>query len=383
MASRDLANKRIGVIGTGATGIQTITEVANEPSVESITVFQRTANWAAPLRNTEITTGQMSDIKVNYDAVFQRCASTTTGFLHQPDPRKTVEVSDKERKALLEKIYAQPGFAKWLASFSDTYTDREANRLYSEFMADKIRQRVHDPVVAESLIPKDHGFGTRRVPLESGYFEKYNQSNVHLVDLKKTPIETITAKGIRTADGTDHELDVLIYATGFDAITGAFNGVDFHGKDNRPLIACRDDSDRDAYQRAVWPDHRPYTYLGLMAPGMPNMFMVLGPHQPFGNIPRSIEFSALMVTELLGYVKENDFTLVEVTEEAADKWTEHVVESNKGLLLNEVDSWMTGVNTNVKGKTVRSVARYAGGSIEYRRRCRECQEKGWTGFAFA
>ncbi|KAE8155024.1 hypothetical protein BDV25DRAFT_170340 [Aspergillus avenaceus] len=377
---RDFANKRIGVIGTGATGIQTITETSKEPSIQSLTVFQRTPNWSAPLRNTKITPGQMEKIKMEYDAIFRRCASTPTGFLHQPDPRKTHEVPPEERVELWEKCYAEPGFAKWLGVFSDTYTDREANKLYSDFMADKIRQRVHDPAVADSLIPKNHGFGTRRVPLESGYFEAFNQSNVHLVDLQKTPVETVTPKGILTSDGKEHELDILVYATGFDAITGAFNPIEWHGKDDRPLIGS---SDTELGKRAVWLDHRPYTYLGLMIPSFPNMFTVLGPHQPFGNIPRSIENAVQVVTQLLEFCKQENYTFVEATAEAADKWTEHVVECSKGALSNEIDSWMTGVNTNVPGKRVRSVARYGGSAVEYRKRCQQCRAAGWEGFHFA
>lgn len=377
---RDFANKRIGVIGTGATGIQMITEISKEPSIRSLTIFQRTPNWSAPLRNTKITPQQMEKFKSEYNTTFHRCASTSTGFLHQPDPRKTSEVSQEERVALWEKIYAEPGFAKWLGTFSDTYTDRGANRLYSEFMANKIRQRVHDPIVAESLIPKNHGFGTRRVPLESGYFEAFNQANVHLVDLQKTPIEKIIPNGIRTSDDKEHELDILVYATGFDAITGAFNAIEWHGKNDRPLI---DSGNSETGKRAVWLDHRPYTYLGLMAPSFPNMFMVLGPHQPFGNIPRSIEHAVQVVTQLLEFCKNENYTFVEATEEAADKWTEHVVECSKGLLSNEIDSWMTGINTNVPGKGVRSVARYSGSAVDYRKRCQQSRAADWEGFKFA
>lgn len=133
--------------------------------------------------------------------------------MHQPDPRKSSEVSDEERLKLWESIYSKPGMAKWLGAFSDTYTDRTANKLYSDFMGNKIRARVNDPETAETLIPQDHGFGLRRLPLESGYFEAYNQRNVHLIDLKKNPVDFVTPKGIRLQDGTDHELDVLIYAT--------------------------------------------------------------------------------------------------------------------------------------------------------------------------
>lgn len=378
--SHDLANKRVGVIGTGATGIQTITAISKEPSIKSLNVFQRTANWSAPLRNELISSGQMEQHRKDYDALFQLCASTPSCFMHQSDPRKSLEVSAEERLALWEDIYAKPGFAKWLGTFSDTYNNREANKLYSDFMASKIRARINDPEVADSLIPKNHGFGTRRVPLESGYFEAFNQPNVHLVDLKKNPIERVTKNGIITSDGKEHKLDVLIYATGFDAITGAFSSIDWTGKDGRPLLGP---SNTKQGEQAIWVDHRPRTYLGMTACSMPNMFMVLGPHQPFGNAPRTIEHAVEVISDLLQHCKDNNYSYVEPTGEAVDAWTEHVVESSKGALSNEIDSWMTGVNTNVKGKTVRSVARYAGSAIEYRRRCAESKAAGWKGLAFA
>ncbi|UJO17265.1 2-oxo-Delta(3)-4,5,5-trimethylcyclopentenylacetyl-CoA monooxygenase [Fulvia fulva] len=175
-----------GVIGTGATGIQTITTVSKEPSIKSLSVFQRTAKWSAPLRNSEITPERMAKHKGSYEELFQQCAESPSGFLHNSDPRKSLEVTDEERQAHWEKLYKEPGFGKWLGVFSDTYTDRRANKLYSDFIANKIRQRVHDPATAESLIPKNHGFGTRRVPLESGYFEAFNKPHVHLIDLQKT-----------------------------------------------------------------------------------------------------------------------------------------------------------------------------------------------------
>ncbi|KAJ5170117.1 uncharacterized protein N7500_002900 [Penicillium coprophilum] len=378
--SRDLANKRVGVIGTGATGIQTVTAVSKEPSIRSLNVFQRTANWSAPLRNDPISPEQMEQHRKDYDTLFQLCAETPSCFMHQADPRKSLEVSAEERLKLWEEIYAKPGFAKWLGTFSDTYNNREANKLYSDFMASKIRARINDPEVADSLIPKNHGFGTRRVPLESGYFEAFNQPNVHLVDLKKTPIERVTEDGIITSDGKEHKLDVLIYATGFDAITGAFSSIDWTGKEGRPLLGS---SNTKQGEQAIWVDHRPRTYLGMTACSMPNMFMVLGPHQPFGNAPRTIEHAVEVISDLLQHCKDNNYSYVEPTGEAVDAWTEHVVESSKGALSNEIDSWMTGVNTNVKGKTVRSVARYAGSAVEYRRRCAESRAAGWKGLAFA
>lgn len=378
--SKDFSNKHIGVIGTGATGIQTITEVAKTPNLKSLTVFQRTANWSAPLRNTPVSPEQMMELKTKYDDVFQRCLETPACFIHEADPRKSLEVSEEERLALWEKIYAEPGMSKWLGAFSDTYINREANQLYSNFIADKIRSRVHDPVVAEKLVPKSHGFGTRRVPLESGYFETYNQPNVHLVDLQETPLERITPKGIVTADGKEHELDVLIFATGFDAITGSFAAIEWNAKEGRPLIG---NSGTEKGERAIWCDSRPRTLLGITVPKVPNMMMVMGPHQPFGNAPRSIEHAVDVVMDLLAFCKDNGYTYVEATEEAADLWTQHVYDCSKGALLNEVDSWMTGVNKNIDGKMVRTVARYAGNAIEFRRRCEECKASGWKGMTFA
>jgi cation diffusion facilitator CzcD-associated flavoprotein CzcO len=252
--------------------------------------------------------------------------------------------------------------------------------LYSDFIADKIRARVNDPKVAESLIPRSHGFGTRRVPLESGYFEVYNQPNVHLVDLQQTPIENITETGIETSDGKMHNLDVLIYATGFDAITGAFSAIEWHAKDGRSLLGSSDSKDGE---KAIWIDHRPETFLGITAHSMPNMFMVLGPHQPFGNAPRTIEHAVQVVSDLLQYCHENNYSYVEPTAEAVEGWTEHVIECSKAHLANEIDSWMTGVNKNIKGKSVRSVARYSGHAVEYRRKCAECKAAGWKGLVFA
>ncbi|KAJ4354470.1 uncharacterized protein N0V89_006207 [Didymosphaeria variabile] len=375
---RDFANKRIGVIGTGATGIQTITALSKVDNIGSLSVFQRTANWSAPLRNTKITPYEMEGYKGKYAELFQKCADTPSGFMHQADPRKSADVTDEERQALWEKLYNEPGFSKWLGVFKDTYTDRQANELYSKFMASKLRARVHDAETADSLIPK-HGYGTRRVPLESGYYEAFNKSHINLVDLQKTPITRVTENGIETGDGKHHVLDILIYATGFDAITGAFNAIEWHAKDDRPLIA----SSSESTKQPIWPDHRPSTFLGIHIPALPNTFMVLGPHQPFGNATRSIEHTVGVVADLLQFCQAKGITRVETTDDAVEKWTEHVVACSQGSMINEVDSWMTGVNKNVKGKTVRSVARYTGSVQEYKRWCRECRDSGYQGLMFA
>ena len=188
----DLAGKRVGIIGTGATGIQVIGEIADK--VGELTVFQRRPNWASPLRNGEIPPEEMADIKSRYDAIFELCARTPQGFIHQGDPRPYFDVPKEERFELFERLYQTPGFAIWLGNFVDIFYNEEANKEFSEFIANKIRSRVNDPVVAEKLIPKDHGFGFQRVPMETRYYEAYNRDNVHLVDLRETPLERVTPR---------------------------------------------------------------------------------------------------------------------------------------------------------------------------------------------
>ena len=242
----ELAGKRVGIIGTGATAVQTIQTIAK--TVGHLTVFQRTPNWCFPLNNSKITPEEMRDIRARYPEILARCRETPSCYVHGPDPRKTLEVTPEDREAFWEKLYRTPGFGQWQANFSDMLTDREANALASEFAARKIRERVNDPVVAEKLIPKNHGFGTRRIPLEAAITRSYNQPNVELVDVNETPIERITPRGIRTSD-REREFDIIIYATGFDAITGAFDRIDISGVDGVRL-------------KEVWKDG-PQTYLGV------------------------------------------------------------------------------------------------------------------------
>ena len=210
-SSASLEGKRVGIIGTGATAIQTIQAIADK--VGSLTVFQRTANWTAPLRNSKITKEEMAEIRKRYPTIFKQCLESYSCFIHVTDPTSVFDMSEEERLNHWEKLYNTPGFAKVLSISSDIYTDKAANDLYSAFYADKIRQRVKDPKVAEKLIPKNHGFGTRRVPLESGYYEVFNQENVKLVDIRENPIEKIVATGVQTRDEL-YEVDILIYATG-------------------------------------------------------------------------------------------------------------------------------------------------------------------------
>ncbi|MDP2374860.1 NAD(P)/FAD-dependent oxidoreductase, partial [Reyranella sp.] len=341
--SVDFAGKRVAVVGTGASGVQTIQEVAK--TAEKLVVFQRTPNWCAPLHNARIPPQEMDEIRARYDEIFRICEETFSCFLHTPDPRNTFDVPAEEREAFLEKLYGERGFGIWVGNFKDLLTNRAANEEVSRFVANKIRQRVKDPKVAEMLIPKNHGFGTRRVPLETRYYECYNQPNVSLVDSKATPIERITLTGIKTSDA-EYEFDIIIYATGFDALRGAFDHIDFRGKDGVTL-------------KEMWKNSAT-SLVGMLQDGFPNMFMLLGPHTALGNIPRSIEFNVEWVTDLLRHAQRTGTTRIEATRAARDKWMEHVMEVARGLLSMEVDSWMTGVNINVAGKQTRIVARYTG-----------------------
>ena len=352
--------KRVAVIGTGATGVQTISEVAK--TAGHLTVFQRTPNWCKPLHNARIDADAQARIKAGYPEMFRRCQETLACFLHTPDPRSALEVTEEEREIFLERQYASMGFGMWQGNFRDMLTDREANRLVSEFVARKIRQRVRDPRVAEKLIPKDHGFGTRRVPMETRYYEVYNQPNVELVDIRETPLRRITATGLETSDRT-FGFDMIIYATGFDAITGAFDRIDIRGTGGQRL--------KDKWKGG------PETWLGLAVEGFPNMLMLVGPHTALGNIPRSIEYAVDWVTGLIGHSEKQGHTRCEATPEGVADWTGFVHEKGKGLLSNEVDSWMTGVNRNLDGRDTRIIARYSGSAPDYRARCDQVARDGY------
>ncbi|MSQ89374.1 MAG: NAD(P)/FAD-dependent oxidoreductase [Betaproteobacteria bacterium] len=358
--------KRVAVIGTGATGVQTIQEVAK--TAAQLTIFQRTPNWCAPLHNGKIDAAEQRQIKANYPEMFARCQETFACFLHTPDPRATFEVTPEEREAFFEKLYAEKGFGIWQGNFRDILVDRQANAAISDFVARKIRQRVKDQAMAEKLIPKNHGFGTRRVPLETKYYEVYNQANVKLVDINETPIERITAAGIKTSDA-EHAFDFIIYATGFDAITGSFDRIDIRGADGLKL--------KDKWLGG------PQTYLGVLVEGFPNMAMLMGPHTALGNIPRSVEYSVDWVTDLICHVRDHKLTRVEATQAGVASWTDHVKALGESLLSFEVNSWMTGINTNVEGKQTRIVARYSGSAPAYRERCDAVASNGYAELALA
>jgi cation diffusion facilitator CzcD-associated flavoprotein CzcO len=354
--------KRVAVIGTGATGVQTIQEVAK--TAGHLTVFQRRPNWCTPLHNRKIDAREMEGIRANYSELFERCRKTSACFVHTIDPRGTFEVSDKERNDFYEKLYATPGFGIWQGNFRDMLTNRDANKLISDFVADKIRGRVKDPETAERLIPKDHGFGTRRVPQETFYYEVFNQPNVELVSMLDTPVERITESGVKTTDA-EYPFDIIIYATGFDAVTGSLDRIDIKGTGGQKL-------------KDKWADG-PTTFVGVLVDEFPNMFMVVGPHTALGNIPRSIEYNVEWIAGLIGHLNSKDLSFADARPEAVAEWTGFVAEKAEGLLSNEIDSWMTGVNLNVAGKQVRRLMRYSGSAPDYRDWCDREAAAGYPG----
>src|SRR5499433_943576 len=354
----DLAGKRVGVIGTGATGVQLITEIAKE--VGHLTVFQRTPNYCVPLRNEPIDPDTQRQIKASYPEIFKRCNETAGSFIHKFDPRSAMAVSPEERLEQYERLWAEPGFKKWLANFHDIMLPGPANEDYAAFVRQKIRERVKDPVVAENLVPTDHPFGSKRLPCESGYYEVFNQDNVLLVDVREAPIERITPTGVKTRDA-EYELDVIIFATGYDAVTGALTRIDIRGTGGQTL--------QEKFAEG------PRTYMGLQSAGFPNLFLM--PGAGAGNFTRGCEPLVEWVGECIGSMREQGLTRMEATPEAEEAWRAHVAEVGATLLRTKANSWFVGAN--IPGK-----ARFLLGSPDsapvMRAKRAEVAAKGYEGF---
>lgn len=364
----DLGGKRVAVIGTGATAIQFIPEIAKVAT--RLTVFQRRPNWAAPLNNGPISNDEMAAIRARYDEIFATCARTPGGFEHEPDRRGFYEVTPEQRRELWDRLYNSSGFAIWLRNFAEIFTDETANAEFSNYVAERIRERVNDPLVAEKLIPKDHGFGIQRVPLETNYFEAYNRDNVELIDASATPIVRVTPTGISTTERT-FEFDVIVYATGYDSFTGAFDRIDIRGLDSRKL-------------QDKWADG-PVTYLGVLVSGIPNLAMLVGPQTASTNFPRGAELAVDWVTALLEHMWAQGYSRFNAIEDAEQGWVEHVKEMYQGLLLRKAKSWITGYNSNIAGheygKTRYNI--YNGGGPKYAKTLRRVAEKNYEGVGFS
>lgn len=367
-APLDFSDKRVAVIGVGSTGVQVIQEMGKV--AKHLTVFVRDPNWCTPLGNGPMTPERMDGIKETYPDLVARCDASIAGYEHEFIPQNLFDVPKEERDAKLEELYKGPGFSLWLGSYQDVLSDPDANQYVSDFVANKIRERVNDPVVAEALIPKDHGFGMKRVPLETKYFEVYNQDNVELVDLHSTSITRITPDGIETPEGL-HEVDVIIYATGFDAIKGSWNHIDIRGTNG---VSLKDDWDQGIR-----------TYMGMQTPGFPNLFMLVGPQSgaTFCNIPRCSAVAVDWLSEMMIHAKAKGVERIEAELEAAESFTTYAGKLQDKLLLGQTNSWFTGVNQNLEGRDKREVLLFVGGNPRFQAYCKDVADNDYKGYVMS
>ena len=367
-AGVDFTAKRVAVIGTGATAVQAIPEIAQQ--AKQLTVFQRTANYCVPARNGKVDPEVARARKADYDNIVTRIRESFFGQEHYFIPKSALEASPEEREREFERMWDAGGFAFWLGNYQDMFFTPEANELCADFIRRKIRKTVKDPAVAEKLIPKGYAYGTKRQPLDSNYYETFNKDNVLLVDAATDgPIEEITAKGIRAA-GKEHAFDIIVVATGFDAMTGPLTKMGIRGRDGRTL-------DQD------WGDG-PQTYLGIMAAGFPNLFMITGPQSPsvLSNMPVSIEQHVDWVTDCIAHMQAQHLSTIEATPQAQEQWVAHVAEVVGATLMPGANSWYMGAN--IPGKPRRFLP-YLGpeGVGGYRRKCEAVAANGYEGFALS
>ncbi len=363
----DLAGKRVGVIGTGASGVQVAQEAAAVAA--HLTVFQRTPNLALPMRQRKLDDDTIRRMKEGYPLAYQKRRTSFGGFDYQFLEKAASEVSDEERQATFERIWEIGGLAPWVGSFNDLLANEQSNRAAYDFWRDKTRARIKDPDLAEILAPTEpiHPYGTKRPSLEQNFFDIFNQSNVSLVDLRKTPIERVTRGGIKTAAG-EHDLDILVLATGFDAVTGGLTSIDIRGTQGETL--------REKWAKGV------RAHLGMAAAGFPNLLFVYGPQSPnaFANGPTCAELQGDWIVQLLDHVRQRNFTRVEATVPAEEAWRAQVLEMASGTLFPRADSWYVGAN--IPGKP-REILSFAGGLSTYMAKCNESAERGYEGFAIS
>ncbi|HEY9417305.1 MAG TPA: NAD(P)/FAD-dependent oxidoreductase [Pseudonocardia sp.] len=361
----DLAGKRIGVIGTGATGVQVIQESAKVAS--QLTVFQRTPNLALPMRQQKLDDEAKAALRVGMNEQYARRAETFGGFEYDFTGPLSTEYSREELVDLYQGLWDRGGFRLWLGTFFDVLEDEEANRIVYDLWRDNVRKRIKDPELAEKLAPTEppHPFGVKRPSLEQNYYDLFNQDNVRLVDVKEHPIQRITKKGVLTADGEEHELDLLVLATGFDAVTGGLTAIDIKGTAGETL--------GQKWQRGV------NSYLGSATHDFPNLMFVYGPQSPsgFANGPSAAELQGEEIFKMIEYMNANGHTRFEATDEADKSWRAHVDEIADRTLFTRANSWYMGAN--VPGK-VRQLLNYPGGLPQYLEKWAETKEAGYTGF---
>ncbi len=367
-AGVDFTARRVAVVGTGATAVQAIPEIAQQ--AKQLTVFQRTANYCVPARNGKVDPEVVKARKADYDGVVKRIRESLFGQEHYLIPKSALEATPEEREREFDRMWDAGGFAFWLANYQDMFFNQEANDLCADYIRRKIRKTVKDPAVAERLMPTGHAYGCKRQPLDTNYYETFNKENVLLVDARTDgPIEAITEKGIR-AGGKDYEFDIIVFATGFDAMTGPLKALNLKGRGGRTL-------DRE------WADG-PHTYLGISIAGFPNLFTITGPQSPsvLSNMPVSIEQHVDWITDCIDVMRKTGKTVIEARPEAQDQWVAHVNEVVSATLMPSANSWY--MSANIAGKP-RAFLPYLDpeGVGGYRKRCDEIAAKGYEGFELA
>ncbi len=362
----DFTGLRVGVIGTGSSGVQSIPHIAEQ--AEHLYVFQRTANYILPARNGPMEPERERTHKAEYRERREAAYGTPFGIAGHPPPTQgALEATPEEREAAYAERWAHGGSISFLFTYNDLLLNEEANETAAEFVRSRIRETVKDPETAELLCPFDHPIGTKRLILDTNYYETYNRDNVTLVDARKAPIQHITAGGIQTTEA-EYELDAIVFATGFDAMTGALREIEIKG-------------DGGVEVQSKWADG-PRTYLGLMMAGFPNLFLVTGPQSPGvkSQMILSIEQHVNFITRMLGYMAEHNFSRVEADQEAEDRWVIHNTEVADATLYPRANSWYMGAN--IPGKP-RIFMPYVGGVHTYNAHCNEVAARGYEGFTFA
>ena len=357
----DLDGLRVGVIGTGSSAVQTITEIA--PKVADLTVFQRTPNYSAPSHNRPLTEDEMAEVKRRYPEIREANRNSKIGFMVAGTGKMVAEVSRAEADKEFQMKWDRGGL-QFTATFDDVLISEEANAVAADFVRSKIRELVDDPGTAELLSPTTYPIGTKRMCVDTGYFQVYNRDNVHLVDLNAGPIERITAKGL-IAGGREYEFDVIITATGFDAMTGPLNSID---------IRAGGGSLKEKWSEG------PRTYLGVMSHGYPNLFMITGPGSPsvLSNMIVSIEQHVDWIADALEHLRGSGRARIEPVKEAEDKWVDTVNEAANMSLMPRANSWYMGAN--IPGKP-RIFMPFIGGVDLYRKLCDKVAANGYEGFA--
>jgi cyclohexanone monooxygenase len=357
----DFAGQVVGIIGTGSSAIQAIPVIAQQ--AKEVWVFQRTPNFSIPSRNGPMTDAYARSWKDVYPTRRTEARRTRNGVLANPNDVGAMQVDAATRRTMFEERW-QSGGTTFMAVFNDLIFNKESNDAAAEFVRDQIRATVKDPRTAELLAPKDHPIGTKRICVDTAYFQTYNLPHVHLVDVRSAPIQRITPHGVVTGD-TEYKVDALVYATGFDAMTGALTAIDIIGRDGMSL-------------RHEW-EAGPRTYLGLMSAGFPNLFMITGPGSPsvLSNMMVSIEQHVDWITDCIAFMGARQLDCIEATREAQDRWVEHVNAVAHTTLYPSAASWYMGAN--IEGKP-RVFMPYIGGVGTYRQECDAIAAAGYDGF---